>query len=360
MRFLGVIPAAYLTVAEHTGGHAVVGSNDFEPGIRRIFLENSSYYLMAYQPTNEAEDGTFRRISLTVKDRPDLEVRTRRNYWAPKRKATDAEPPPPPADVAALAGVLPLSALKLRATAAPFPIAGTNRSVVAIAVGVRQPAFGVRTPEQVEVLVKAFSADGDPKGSDTQTILLNVPAARADSEVTQYEVLTRIDLPKPGKYELRLSAHSGASDTRGSVYVDVEVPDFKKDRLSLSGVVLSQALPTAPIAPLRALRDVIPVVPTTERSFAASDPVTAFLRLYQGGSDKLAAVPLKIQIQDAAGKAVFEKAESIAVERFSTERSTEYQLQLPLSTLTPGDYLLTIEATAGKVAARRDVRFQVR
>ena len=336
-------------------------NNDLRPGIERIFRLNSSYYLLAYQPTNAAEDGTFRRLTVRIKDRPDLEIATRRNYWAPRTRASDepASPAPPP-DVSALAGLLPLSALNLRVTAAPFAIAGTERSVVTLALGVRQPAFAGRTPEQVEVLVKAFSADGDPKGSDTQTIPLNVPAARGDAEVTRYEVLTRIDLPKPGKYELRLSAHSDASDTRGSVYVDVDVPDFRKEKLSLSGVVLTSALPAAPIAPLRALRDVIPVVPTTERSFAPSDPVTAFLRLYQGGSDKLSAVALKIQIQDAAGKSVFEKTEAIAIDRFGSERSAEYQLQLPLSTLTAGEYLLTTEAAAGKALAKRDVRFQVR
>ena len=363
LRLTGITGKAevFLTVADNTGGRAVVGTNDFEPGIKQIFLQNSSYYLLAYQPTNAAEDGTFRRISLKVRDRPDVEVITRRNYWAPKTRTTDEPPPPPPPpDIAALAGILPLSKLNLRVSAAPFSIAGTDRSVVTLALGVRQRAFASRTPEQVEVLVKAFSADGDPKGTDTQTILLNVPAARADSEVTRYEVLTRIDLPKPGKYELRLSAHSDASDTRGSVYVDVDVPDFRKEKLSLSGVVLTSALPAAPIAPIRALRDVIPVIPTTERSFTPSDPVTAFLRLYQGGSDKLAPVTLKIQIQDATGKSVFEKAESIAVERFSAERSAEYQLQLPLSTLTAGDYLLTIEAAAGKALFKRDVRFQVR
>src|SRR3990172_11592001 len=71
----------YLAVAENTGGRAVVNSNDFEPGIRRIFLENSSYYLLAYSPTNAAEDGRFRRVSVKV-NRPGVEVHARRSYWA--------------------------------------------------------------------------------------------------------------------------------------------------------------------------------------------------------------------------------------------------------------------------------------
>jgi len=351
----------YLTVADNTGGHAVVMNNDLEPGIQRIFQMNSSYYLLAYQPTNAAEDGTFRRLTVTVRNRPDLEVATRRNYWAPRTRATDEPPPPvPPPDVAALAGLLPLSALKLRATAAPFPVAGTERAVVTLALGVRQPAFAGRTPEQVEVLIKAFSADGDAKGTETQTIPVTVPAARADEDVSRYEVLARIELPKPGKYELRVSAHSGAADTRGSVYVDVEVPDFRKETLSLSGVVLSHALSAAPVAPARALRDLIPVVPTTERAFAASDPIAAFLRLYQGGGDRVTAVTMKVQIRDAAAKLVFDRSETIGPDRFSAERAAEYQLRLPLATLSTGEYLLTFEGTLGKTVARRDVRFQIR
>src|SRR4029450_10101846 len=37
-------------VAVGTGGRAVVDTNDFKPGVDAIFRENSSYYLIGYQP----------------------------------------------------------------------------------------------------------------------------------------------------------------------------------------------------------------------------------------------------------------------------------------------------------------------
>jgi hypothetical protein len=330
-------------------------------GIKR---EVSSYYLLAYPSTHIEEDGTFRRITVTVKGRPDLEVSTRRNYWAPRSPkpvgAADAPPPPPPPDLEALAGILPLSKLALRVTAAPFAVPGSPSAVVTLALGLRQPAFAERTSEQVELLVKVFTSDGDERASDSQMIPITVPAARADSDVTRYEVLARVELPKPGKYQIRLSARSLAADTRGSVYVGVDVPDFRKENLSLSGVVLNSALPSGPVAPVRVLRDVVPLVPTTERAFVTSDIVTAFLRVYQGGSDRLAAVPIKVQIQNATGKSVFDRTDTVAADRFGEDRAADYQLRVPLATLVPGEYLLTFEATAGKVTARRDVRFQVR
>src|SRR6185369_15193533 len=37
-------------MAANTGGHAVVNSNTFEEGIAQVFRENSSYYLLGFQP----------------------------------------------------------------------------------------------------------------------------------------------------------------------------------------------------------------------------------------------------------------------------------------------------------------------
>jgi hypothetical protein len=57
---------------------------------------------------------------------------------------------------------------------------------------------------------------------------------------------------------------------------------------------------------------------------------------------------------------VLNKTDTLAPDRFSAEHAADYQFRLPLSTLKAGEYLLTFEATAGKVVARRDIRFQVR
>ena len=44
----------------------------------------------------------------------------------------------------------------------------------------------------------------------------------------------------------------------------------------------------------------------------------------------------------------------------SEPRSADYLLDLPLSTLAAGDYLLTVEATRGEHTVGRDIRFGVR
>jgi len=359
-KFANQVADRYRAVAENTGGHAVVMSNDFVPGLKQVLLENSSYYLLAYQPTNAAEDGTFRRLTVKVKNRSDVEVITRKSYWAERTKPTDKPKEPPPPQVEAMAGVLPLSALNLRASASAFAVPGSEKAVIALAIGARQPALIARSTETVELLVKAFTADGDLKGSETQTIPLTVPAAPADRDISRYDLLARIEVPKPGKYEVRVSAHSDLSDTRGSVYIDVEVPDFKGAKLSLSGVVVSALATGSPAAPVRALNDLTPVVPTTERAFAASDLVTAFLRVYQGGSGKLSPITMKVRIADAADKSVFSQTDTLDVPQFDDQRSAPYQFRLPIKTLAVGKYLLTFEAAVGKTVVTRDVVFNVR
>jgi hypothetical protein len=130
--------------------------------------------------------------------------------------------------------------------------------------------------------------------------------------------------------------------------------------VSLSGVIVNAIPGTGPTAPARLFNDLTPVVPTTERTFAATDIVTSALRVYQGAGEKPVAVPIKVTIQDAAGKSVVEKTDTLTADRFSADHAADYQFRLPLATLKSGEYLLTFETTVGKTTARRDVRFSIR
>ncbi len=75
-------PAAALgRLAKETGGFVIQDTNDLGAGVARMQLERSTDYLLGYQPSNGAPDGTFRRISVKVK-RQDVSVRARPGYLA--------------------------------------------------------------------------------------------------------------------------------------------------------------------------------------------------------------------------------------------------------------------------------------
>jgi hypothetical protein len=50
-------------------------------GMQDSFADGREYYMLAYVPTNEAQDGKFRVIKVEVRDNSAL-VSAKRGYWA--------------------------------------------------------------------------------------------------------------------------------------------------------------------------------------------------------------------------------------------------------------------------------------
>jgi hypothetical protein len=345
-----------MTLAENTGGKAIINTNDFDPGIEQILVENSSYYLLGYRPTNVKADGTFRRLEVKV-NRPGVEIWTRKNYIAPlPPKAVVENSAKPDPGVEAIANILPRADVPLRIAVASFARPGESAAAVTVALGVRRPALAERIAEEATLTIRAFTVEGDPRGSADQPIVLNLTPARRGAEFSRFDLLAQIDL-KPGRYELRVSAKSASLDKVGSVYADVDVPDFQKAPLSMSGVAVS-VMPGVPAAPAAALSALVPITPTTEREFLRIERVSAFLRVYQGG--KPSPVTLTTRVLAVDDKVVVEETKTLAVEQFSANRSADVAFAVPVSQLAPGEYLLRFEAASSRNSVRRDVRFTVK
>lgn len=75
-------------VAGQTGGqvYSPIDERELDNAFRQISAELSQQYILSYYPEDEADKkGQFREISLAVKNRPNVEVRTRKGYVVPKR-----------------------------------------------------------------------------------------------------------------------------------------------------------------------------------------------------------------------------------------------------------------------------------
>ena len=341
------------TLSSDTGGFAITSSSQFDAGIAQIFRETGSYYLVGYSPPDPTADTKLRNIVVKV-NRADALVRGRTAYYSDK-KAREAAAPPPPTLAGALSGILPKTDLPLQIAVASFARPGHNDAAVMIALGTLDaPKAGAL--ETIEVQVRAFTERGDQKGVATQsTQVLLRPSFGLRSDL-RCEVLSELDL-KPGQYELRLSAKSAALDRSGSVYVDLDVPDFSASGLMLSGIVVS-ASPNVPVEPKTRFAAVIPVIPTTSRVFVRTDAASVFMRVYARSSST--PVTVNARITDRQQHVVFDRPETIVAERFGATHAADYRLALPLEALAPGPYLLTIEVGPGPQTIRRDVRFSVR
>ena len=372
------------TTAQNTGGRAILDTNDFGPGINSIFEENESYYLLGYSPTNAKPDGTYRRLEVKV-NRKDVEVRTRSSYYAPK----PGDGPPKSTNdtlARATASAIPVRELPLRASVAPFAIPGSRMAAVAVALGVRQPVPERAAKERVtvttELQTSAFNTEGDLKGTQRHSAKVVLRAgAHGDAD---YEALSRIDLPA-GRYRLRLAVFHEATSKTGTVMVDVVVPDFSHDSVSMSGVVLS-ATPGRPSAPRDLLTTILPVVPTAQRSFTKAERATAFFHLYQDGRRPTVPAEILVRIIDGQGATLITGVHEIAIDRFTNPtaqmmtkssltnspilrsptpssaplRGAEFHYRLPLDGLPPGPYLMSFQSTVGSTVLRRDVQIEVK
>ena len=347
------------SLSAETGGFAITSPAQFKDGVAQILRETGSYYILGYVSprVRPVEDFNavrgYRKVDVRVK-REGLIVRGRTGF-------VPAKPPDPPKTPVsplseALAGVLPKDDLTLRMTAAPFAVPGRSDAVAVMVLNVEQPASADRTTDRVDMQARAFTHRGDPRGMMQQSLDVTVPAGRTGE--VQFELLAQLPV-KPGRTELRLSARSQRLNVEGSVYAGLDVPDFAKAPLSLSGVVLSTT-PAWPAAPMDAFRAILPVVPTSRRTFDTTDRAVAFLRIYQGGRKTALPATITWRIVDRTDAVVVERSDALAAERFGAARTADYTVALPLADLSPGSHLLRLIVTAGKESETRELRFGVR
>jgi VWFA-related protein len=336
-------------LAANTGGFVVGSSNSFGGGVAQIFRESASYYLLGFRPA-VPPDGKQRRLEVHV-DHPGAVVRARSGYSEPRPPRPGSEPAPV---TSAVSGLLPASDLPLRAAFAPFAIPGRKEVAVTVALGLRRPAPAEPTTDRVRVLLHAFDPEGRSRGSRTFDVQVALRATGGGE--AKYEALARIDLD-PGRYQMRVSAESTSLGRTGSVYSELVVPDYRKDPVALSGVILA-ANPALPSGGVESLGSIVPLAPTTQREFAGHTG-TAFVRLYQGGTTPLGPVALTTRLVNERGDPMFEQTETIEAARFDDARAADYRFELPLAGLAPSSYLLTFEASLGEYTATRDVRLVV-
>ena len=75
-------------LAQQTGGsvYSPIDEKELDRAFAQISAELTQQYVLSYYPDDDsAKGGEFRNITLTVKDNPDLRIRTRKGYYVLKR-----------------------------------------------------------------------------------------------------------------------------------------------------------------------------------------------------------------------------------------------------------------------------------
>lgn len=363
------------TVSEETGGFAVVNRTDINTAFERIIRDNSSYYVIGYYASNQKRDGKFRRVQVKV-TRPGLTVRARKGYTAPKGKtsaapasAADAEKMTPEIRDA-LSSPIPSSGLGLTMFAAPF-IGAAPKASLAVVLEIAPGALTFKEKdgvfsEDVEIHVVAMDEKGKMQDGGRDLAPLRLTKRNYDSVTANGLRLTRrLDVP-PGRYQIRVAVREANGGALGTLMHDVDVPDFSKGLLSMSGIAISSAYASRVTTanPDPGFKDVLPSPPTAVREFPRGDELALFAEVYDNQGKTPHRVAIKTTILADDGRVAF----SASDERRSEELQGAgggygYVLKVPLAGFAPGRYVLGVEARtllASGGTAAREIEFRVR
>ena len=327
-------------LAHETGGFALVRSNAFSDAFARLVSESSAYYLLGYTSTNTKHDGRFRRVQVRAR-RPGLTVRARSGYVAVDDKPSSrpaASGAIAPALVDAIQSPIQVPGLTLTMSAVPFRGAASGASVTVVA-----EAHSRELP--LSLFVVAADQDGTIKGEEHGTLDLKPSAAPAAASDGHVRLVSRLTL-QPGRYQLRVAALDRAAAV-GSVHFDLDVPDFSKGPLAMSGLLLSSAEEaSAPTGGTdRRWKDMLADPPTTLRTFSAGDRVTLFTEIYDNGGSAGDRIDVATSIRGESGDTVFTRRETLSKGAGPSKIvSAPYRETLPLKDIPPGRYLLNVDA----------------
>jgi VWFA-related protein len=361
-------------LADATGGFAVVNTNTFDEAFTRIVRENSAYYVLGFTSTNERRDGRFRRLQVRVR-RPGLMVRARNGYLAPLRAAAPAASAAresnalPSPVVEALASPMPNPAVPMRVFAAPYK--GADRqATVAIAVEMDLAALGLVEQNgsyvgEVAMASTAVAAGGRiHPGQRHQARLTLRPETYERAKTDGVRLISGLQLP-PGRYQLRVAG--GTAARAGNVIADLDVPDFSREPLAMSGVALTSESATAAFT--MAAGDPPPILLpgpiTARRDFQRGEMLTLYTEVYENLRNNAAhTVDLTVDLRTDDGRVVFNASEQRSSKELAG-RSGGYGFvaQVPLRDVEPGIYVIHVEARANmgaRPAVARDIQIRVR
>jgi VWFA-related protein len=345
-------------LAEETGGFASLNLNSFASAFDRIVETSSQYYVIGYTPPPHPRDGTFHAIDVRVK-RPGLKVSARRGYAADReqtaeerkrreaeRLAREARRPDGDTTSTALRDVLgaPLQqrGLGLSVHAAPFRHSA-NEASVALAIEIDGAGLPLSPPGTLELSFYDVNDRGRAgKGVRKQLALALKPDTVERVKAHGIRLNPRISLA-PGRYQIRFGVRESARGEAGSVFYDLTVPDFRKDALSLSGLLVTsvstQQMPTAEPDALVSKR--LPGAATSRREFPVGDTLALYAEAYTSGEAPRPTIHVAVRLISETGEDVFTAEDSMPA---SASAPANIVAQFALEDLPPGAYLLRVEA----------------
>ncbi len=295
-------------LAKQTGGFAYIDQNDMNFGIQRV-LNDQSYYLVGFEPDDETFDPKryrYNKLDVKVK-RSGVRVRYRSGFFGiSDEQVAKTQAAPLQAIFNALTSPFSVNDVSLRLNALFTTDEKENsylRSFLHIDTKnltfVKEPAGTYKT--SFDLIASTFGDNGIPQEGHAKTYTVTLTEdeyQRTQARGIVYDF--RFPIKKPGAYQMRVAIRDTVTNRLGSAYQFVEVPNLKKHRLTLSGVLLVnldfdswQKISSMTSEAVPKLVD--PLADTAIRQFRPGSVLTYSTNIYNARSNQAFKADLTIQ-----------------------------------------------------------------
>lgn len=313
--FAGGMSSLLAALADSTGAEPIV-SNDMNSALRKVVTNASAFYLLGYSPRDTQLDGKFREIKVRVKH-PNVEVRARNGYWAPRGS-----------DIARAKAIAAAAALPSPISEALEELAPDNSR--------RAADFWIGMSPAAEDLMDVHIAWAPRPGLDGQPPAGGVTIAAVHGEDRIFQGSSKdqpIRFKAPsGSLQLDLTIHDTTGEVIDREQRTVAIPNPAQATLALATPVVSRARNAAE---MRALLENPAPTPFAGREFSRADRV--LLRVIPYGS-AAAGAAVTAQLLGRRGNTLTELPVRPAAV------GSGYQIDLPLTSLAAGEFLVAVAA----------------
>ena len=247
-------------IADETGGRAILNSNSIDNGITQAIAETSDYYLLAWRPDGENQRSGSSRLKATIKNRPELRVRLRNNFYEAPAQASEnatskvsgkedaaktvSAPSPRSAEVellTALGSLYPQKQLPLSVSTG-YVNASASSMTLKVSMQIERDAFNFDPDDaaqkaQVDVIGTAIDDRGIIK--TFKQLVTVTPDLLAQKQNTPVIWNQQLPLP-PGLYQVRVAVRERETGRTGSALQWIAIPDLSRGRFDLSRLFLAE------------------------------------------------------------------------------------------------------------------------
>lgn len=235
-------------LAQQTGGFSIINNNDLSGGVRRV-LDDQSYYLIGYEPDSDTFDPKTRRFNkLEIKvGNKNLKVRYRSGFF----NVADQ-------NIAKTTTNQTLIQQIQNALTSPFAV--NDISLRLNALFGNNAAQGSYMRPLLHINAQDLKFTDEPDGAkkavfDILAVTFGDNGAAIDQVSKSYTLTVKdemydtilkngfvyyftLPIKKPGAYQFRVAIRDTQAGKVGSASQFIEVPNLKKERLTISGIVL--------------------------------------------------------------------------------------------------------------------------